>query len=527
MAVPQRTNFTNLQQLIGANQNNQLGNAIQSGVQKGITGLQSGVNQAQQQFQNDVNNNNLNNEQNQQFTQNTIGNIVNPPANSAAPQGQVASTSVASPLSSLAPQQTSTPAVELAPKPATKEPSALETPTMTSTPSVSSTTTNNTQSATNAAPGSFGAPQSNPTTGINTTPNTYTPSAGDISQFAKLMQGSYSGPSQLNNYNALLAQGQNLQGLGQNLNSQGGLQSLLQQFVGGNNYNRGEQGLDTLLLGQTGKPQLQNVAKSLQNVINIPKSAESQSEGLAQQTATGNQQFSQNLKNQLTSAQNPILQNIQKVIDEANTKNQGIQTNAQDVQNLLNNPNSSSLNRVGGGAAGATTDFNTAKASVKSALDQGLIDQDTFAQLNKLIPQMQAQGKNPKDLLAKSFNNTPTALPQYTLQQGANAQQAAQLNALQQLAGQAPQYSKYGGLTPVSAGFDLSKLPTAWNVLEGKNQPDQYAGNNGAGSWYGGQRYINGTSGPTITPTDYVNNYVTLPDGRTVAKNDYYSGKVT
>lgn len=462
MPTPQSTGYTNLSRYVNANQDNQLGNAVQSGVQKGISGLQSSVGQANQQFQGDVNQANLNTPQNQQYIQNTIGNISNPlspaPANSSAPQGQVAPTTQStSPLASLAPPQT-TPAPTT---PATSGPSALDTtaPAASTPPAASAATSN-------AAPGSFGTPApavSNSTTGTTATPNTYTPAASDVSKFGQLMQGNYTGPTQLNNYNALLAQGQNLQGLGQNLNTQGGLQSLLQQYIGSPGYNQGEQGLDTILLGQTGKPQLQNIAKSLQNVINIPQNAESQAQGLAQQTATGNQQLGQSIQNQITGAENPILQNIQGAIDSANTQNQTTQNNAQSIYNLLNNPNAvagPNGNRIGGGFSAPTTDLGAAQQAALRSNQLGLTNADTYSQLNKLIPLMQAAGKDPKTLLAQAFTNAPTALPQYSLQQGANAQQAAQLNALQQLSGQAPQYTNYGGITPVSAGFDLSKLPT-------------------------------------------------------------------
>lgn len=471
MPTPQSTGYTNLAKYVNANQDNQLGNTVQSGVQKGISGLQSNVNQANQQFQGDVNQSNLNTPQNQQYVQNTIGNISNPlspaPANSAAPQGQVAPTTQStSPLASLAPPQTMP-----APTPATAGPSALDTtPAAGSTPASATPTASATAtSSSNAAPGSFGATTpapavSNPSyTGGTATPNTYTPAASDVSKFGQLMQGSYTGPTQLNNYNALLAQGQNLQGLGQNLNTQGGLQSLLQQYIGGPGYNQGEQGLDTILLGQTGKPQLQNIAKSLQNVINIPQGAESQAEGLAQQTATGNQQLGQSIQNQIASAQNPILQNIQNSITAANTQNQGTIANEQAIYNLLNNANAvagPNGNRIGGGYAAPTTDLAAAQQAALQANQTGLVDPQTYAYLQKAIPMMQAAGQDPKTLLASAFGQVQQA-PTYALQQGANAQQAAQLNALQQLAGQAPQYTNYGGLTPLTGNdFDNAPLPT-------------------------------------------------------------------
>lgn len=471
MAVPSGTGFTNLSKYIGANQNNQLGNTVQNGVQQGIAGLQSNTNQAQQQFMNGTNNTNgllantNNTAANQTAVSGAIGNILNPPAaNAAAPQGQVAPTSTTDSTT-----QTSTanpPLGSLASAPATSSPSTLDTTPAAGSTAASSTSTpatTSTPAASNAAPGSFGAPASNPTSGNATTANTFAPSAGTTSQFAQLLQGGYNGPTQLNNYGALQAQGQNLQQLGQNINTPGGLQSLLQQYVGGNNYNQGEQGLDTLLLGQTGKPQLQNITKSLQNVVNIPQAAESNATGLAQQTATGNQQFAQNIQNQLSAAQNPILQQIQNTINGANTQNQSTISNEQGIYNLLNNPSiaqTSTSNRIGGASAAPTTDLQAAQQAITQAQANGVISPDQFAQLNQLIPLLQQTGQDPKTILAQAFGQVQQA-PQYTLQQGTNAQQAAQLQALAQLGGQNGQYSTYGGLNPlVSPGFNTSALPS-------------------------------------------------------------------
>lgn len=454
MANPQGTNYTNLQKIIEANKNNQLGSTIQSGVNKGIAGLQSGVNEAQNQFQTDVNNANQNTEGNQQYTQNTINSIVNPnAANSSAPQGQVPSPQVSS--SSSAPQQNNQmqPAITHASSPLSSFASTLKTESTQQTPQPSSAPA----APSNAAPGSFGSVS---TSGTNQTPNTFNQSGADVQKFNQLLQGGYLGPNQLKNYNTLLAQGQNLQAQGQNLNTTGGLQNLLQQYIGGNNYTKGEQGLDTLLLGQTAKPQLQDIARNLKNVINIPQSAETQAEGLAQQTATGNREFAQNLKNQLTAAQNPILQDIQGNLGTLNQKNQQFQGVGQQVYDLLNKANTgSSFNKIGGGGAAPVTDVQAVGKALDLAVKNGIADPDTVKQIITKLRYAPAEGANDaKQLLSQAYSFDPT-LPQYTLQQGANAQQAAQLNALAQLGGNQQQFSTYGGANPLTASFDPNKLP--------------------------------------------------------------------
>src|ERR1035437_3464744 len=462
MAVPSGSGYTNLSQYVNANQGNQLGNTVQSGVQQSINGLQSGVQQAQNQFNNGVNGqggllaNTNNTTANQGQVTGAINNITNPTplANVAAPQGHTAPAPVTDssqsaqstqPLASLSPG-TTPPAVP-GPMPASTNPSALDTttaPTVAANSAATPTSSTNAaaSSTANAAPGGFGAPAPTPigTNGATATPNTYTPAATDVSAFAKFMQGNYAGPTQLNNYGALQAQGQNLQGLGQNLNTQGGLQSLLQQYVGGNNYNQGEQGLDTLLLGQTGKPQLQNITRSLQNVGNIPQSAEAAATGAAQQAATGNQDFARQIGSQLSGAQGNIAGNIQNNINAANTENQNTINSEQGIYDLLNNaanPDTASTkaNRIGGAATTPGTNWQTAQLALQQAAQSGQISPTDFNTINKLIPQLQLSGQDPKALLAQAFA---------------------------QLGGQQGQYSNYGGITPLqSAGFNLAPIQAA------------------------------------------------------------------
>lgn len=487
--LPQGTGYTNLSQIIQANQNNQLGNTVQSGVNKNISGLQNNVNQAQQQFGNSANAANTNTQANQQFVSNTINGITgqpnNPPANVNAPQGQTAPTSgSAGNYQSTAPTtpQQGTNSVTsgagnfpaMTNVMASANTSGSSGSTTTPAPANTPTTPPPVQTA---VPGSFGylsSYASNPTGGsasFNTT-NQAPVSApqGAASQFSNFLQGGYTGPTQLNNISALQAQGQNLQAQGQNLGTQGGLQSLLQNYVGGPKYNQGEQTLDTILLGATAKPQLQNIAQSLQNVQNIPNQAEAQAQAQAQQIALGNQGFAQNVQNQLAAAQSPILGNIESNLGTLNTQNQANQSVGQQIYNLLNttpttsgtisNGTSTGIpNRIGGGEATPTTDVGAANQALKLAGQNGLVDPATLTQIQQILAtQPQTGNMDTKELLQQAFNFNPTN-PQYSLQQGATAQQAAQLNALEQLAGGQQQFNTYGGATAQTPYFDISKLP--------------------------------------------------------------------
>src|SRR5271165_853884 len=226
MAQPQGTGFSNLQNLIAANQGNPLASNVQNGVQRGISGLQTNLNNSQQQFQSDVNNSSLGNQANQQYVQNTIGSIVNSPANINAPQGQTApqpgqvSTQVSQPnASDTSPTgPTSSPSSSSpAPTPMFANINQPTTSGLSQAPQAPApTSASQQQPSASPAPGSFGQTPA-PTAQAAATPAG--PSAADLSKFAQFIAGGYSGPSQLQNYSGLLSQSQNLQNLGQNANT--------------------------------------------------------------------------------------------------------------------------------------------------------------------------------------------------------------------------------------------------------------------------------------------------------------------
>jgi hypothetical protein len=472
------TGFTNLSNIINANQGNQLGQTIQSGLQGNIAGLQNQVGQATNTFNTAANAANTNTAANNGLVSNTISGIMalaNPPANANAPQATTAPTTAAA-----APSQTQTntqaqsngestflPSINKAIK-ASLPPGAAAPSTPTAPPPVTApaaTTPTASTAATPAAapaaaaPGSFGT--STVGSGANTTATTNTPNAGTLAQFGNLLQGSYTGPQQLSNYNQLLANSQNLQAQGQQAGTAGGQQALLQQYMGGNkNYTTGEQGLDQLLLGQA-QPQLQSILNQTRNLTNIPNQANAQAQQLAQSTAAGNQQFAQGIQNQITQAENPILGNIQQNINTLNAQNAAYETPVSQIQSLLSAaPLGANVHTGGMGmnnptlAMGGTNPQTNAVQAINLANQNGLLQTGQYQNLMNLIPQL---GSTVGTQLGAAFtNNVPS---NYTLQQGANATQAAQLNALQQLAGQTGQYGTYGGATPANAYFDPSKLP--------------------------------------------------------------------
>lgn len=534
-ALPVGTGFSNIQRIIGANSNNKLGDTVQNGVQQGVNSLNNNVQQSQDQFNQNVQANSYNTADNQQYVSGLLGNITGatPPsvAQGIAPAQAQTASSIASANAPLASYTNNTAnhgnstgatfgstQLDGTPTPATSSPSALSTPTTAADTAAPATSTAATPAATTTPsapvnstadlsnnPGSFGlSTAGSGSTATNMQGQGFTaPTQGDISKFGTYLQGGYSGPQQLNNYQGLLGQAQNLQDTGRNVGSSGGLQSLLQQYVGGSKsgYNQGEQGLDTLLLGQTAKPQLQNIMRSTQNLAQVPQNAEAQAEAAASMAGTQNNDFKQSILNQLASGENPILQNIQGNLGTLGGQNTAYQQQAQGVYNLLNNVNAPGATTTPGqtpAPATALSKINNAMSALTQAQQNGMITPDQLNDISAMLPQIQASGGDLQAALQGMFTFNPqTALPDYTLQQGANSQQAAQLNALQQL-GQdtSGQFANYGGLALPSYGFDLSKSPQ-FAGLTPAQQAAATSGSTNRGALYD---MVNSSYGAALAP---------------------------
>lgn len=433
--------FTNIQRIIGANQNNQLGNTIQKGVSNDVNNLQNNVNQSQSQFNSLLGQNNFNTSDNQNYINSTISGITGTPN----PQQQSTFTNSTPSTTSTTPSQSSSTTTQ----PSSSSSSSNTNSAQSTTPS---TTTDNNNASSSGSAGSFGF--SDPTSGANQTQQTA--NANDVAKFNQFEQGTYQGPTQLSNLSALAAQGQNLQNVGQNAATQGGLQSLLQQYVGGQNYTQGQQGLDSLILGQTGKSQLQNILQSTQNASSIPTQAEQQAEAAAGQAALGNQQLAQYTQQQLTAAENPVLQQIQNQL--GNYQNlysqiQGFQTQANAPPTTASTatqtpggsmPTMSNGPALAPGQTQASQDTAAAMLALQNAANQGLISQSQYSTIQGLLPTINSKGLDLGTYLGQSFAPDASTAFNPSIQQAANSQQAAQLNALDQLAGNPSQFSTYG-----------------------------------------------------------------------------------
>lgn len=462
------TGFTNLQNLISANSNNQLGNVVGSGISQAAQGVQSGLNQANQQFQSDTNN------AASQYDPNTRTDIINQVLGYQAPSGGV----------------------------------------------------NNTGS---------GTPQTgtSPAAGL---------SQSQVDQFTNYRAGNYQGPQQLSNYDSLNAQAQNAQALGNNLNSSGGTQSLLQQFVGGNGqYSQGQQTLDNLLLGATGAPQLQQARQQTLGLQDQVNQANAAAQNQAQTEKAMAQQFATDTTNALNNAKTGINTDVTNAYNAAGTTDTNNQNAYNNFVNLITGKTPVQTN-AGVGAVGdqTSTPNNPQVMALQQLVGNGLATQQQVDQLSQLINkgyqdttggvsgarlgQIQNQLQLDQQALSNVNQNDPDALhdaqaavandqqmintvnnaiasqspqyaslstllgtdqtPQQFLQSGlqytgpqnytqnnfVNASQAAQLNALAQLGGQAsdPTLANVTGGNPYQASSIKSNIGDLINQIQQK-----------------------------------------------------------
>jgi hypothetical protein len=221
-------------------------------------------------------------------------------------------------------------------------------------------------------------------------------------QFTNLLQGQYSGglyrgPQGLQNAQQLQSQAQDVSQQAQAIGSAQGRQGLLQRYVGSPTYGAGQQRLDTLLLGQTGAPQLAQARKG----------------------ALG-------------------------LMTQANTQISGAQAQAQEAQNKFNQAlqqgTEAARNQLSGMATGLTGQLSqrAQEATEQEQKNyQSLLDAAKTGQLTQ--QQADLLGVKQGDILYNLFKDKPESLigqgMQATAQNIATPEEYARIQALQQLSG--------------------------------------------------------------------------------------------
>lgn len=419
--TPERTGtgFTNIQKLIGANNNNQLGQVVGGGIQNTANQSNNAINSAENQFQSDQSAANLNTTDNNKFVSTILGGIGTQggvPAPTVTDSGPTASSTTP------AAGDTSTNAsTGGATTPATPPSTSKDAPPDASTASDGTKSTVGASSAPTPAAAPVGgvAPTYSYPTG------TYAPTTADLTKFQQMMGGHFSGPTSLNGTvqsqatNAATDMG-NIQ---TNLNGgQAGLQGLLQRYVGqGNaNYNTGEQNLDAMLLGQTGRNQLAQArlaTQSAPNLANINSTNAAQTLGYQNQAAD----LANNITTQGKATGDAINTAIKNAVTSGNTASAAALNKLYtDFQNNTLSPEETKQVQDALGITAGDPVFGT-----KDALSGNLFGTVTPNGLDV----------NGNPIAGNSFSGGTFGNSNYTAQNTVTPQQLAAQQALQQLTG--------------------------------------------------------------------------------------------
>lgn len=124
----------------------------------------------------------------------------------------------------------------------------------------------------------------------------------DYADVQKYTAGQYQGPTSLANQDQLIAQAQSGQALGQMGGTAAGRQNLLQRYAGGKQYTGGERSLDSILLGQTAQPQLNQARRESAGLGQYAQGQADQASQLAKQYGGEAQQFGKDTVGNLTTS---------------------------------------------------------------------------------------------------------------------------------------------------------------------------------------------------------------------------------
>lgn len=140
------------------------------------------------------------------------------------------------------------------------------------------------------------------------------PTDEELKQFEKFRAGKYEGPTGLENLDALSADAQNAEILGQLSRSGGGRQELLRRFVGGNNYTQGQKNLDSILLNED--PTVNQIRKSTRGINDTVQKAGKSAAGLAQELTNRAKAFGTETVQNLEGTMNPLSAQIDQQLNQ-------------------------------------------------------------------------------------------------------------------------------------------------------------------------------------------------------------------
>lgn len=308
-----------------------------------------------------------------------------------------------------------------------------------------------------------------------------------LAQFQNYTAGGYQGPSGLQNSTLLQGQAQAAQQLGQDVTSSGGQQNLLQQFVGNSQYGQGQQTLDQLLLGQQ-QGALNQAEASTAGLGNKALSDINNASQVATQAVAGNQAFGQQALLAAQNAQTPINTAVNNSVTTDLQNQNNLQYQFNQLQNILKqtpDQYNTSVNALAAPSATAT--------AAPAAPSTG---QEEVNQLNAIFSNLQSAGVDPntiQQLAGPALQANISNIPGYIQ----SLQNNITLNNPNPLAVSNPTTSNYGTLNYTPSASDVSALQNQQAVMSSQ----QAAQLNALSQLAGGTGNINGTGVGTYNPS--------------------------
>lgn len=412
------TGFTNLNRVLDANKGNKLGNTVTSNVQGQANDVRSNVQKTQQQFNEEANKNRLDTQESKDKRDNVLGRF----GDNHSQQSLAGTTEVAN-------QVASNPAQ--APAPAPTQP-AQQSPQVT-----------------------IVQPQAQPIV-----------SDQEIQDFTKYRTGTYTGPTQLNDYQTLLGKASEAQQVGDLTRSTGGRQELLRRFVGGNDYSQGQQRLDTMLLGQQNQGELNQARKATRGLEQSTNEANNLAGAQAQEYVNRAKIFGEETVGKLNETRNPISGKVDARLAELQKE--------EDDRLAYHKRLSDSMLGVSEDTKGLDR-ITRLGLSLQSAKDNGYITDDQVQKLlgdGGLISRAESLGLDTNALINERLTNQNAK----NLNRGgaANSYQEQQLNTLDRLLGKVgvdTEFNQAGAdYEKGNLGFNLDSL----NEYIGKSEKEKY-----------------------------------------------------
>ncbi len=122
----------------------------------------------------------------------------------------------------------------------------------------------------------------------------------DVNDYGRLSGGSYKGPERIDNIGELKNRGQEASQYANAVGSTGGRFGLLQRFIGGQNYNQGQQRLDSMLIGNGN-----DLRAARRNAVGLNASvgqADAQTQAVGQAAAADTDNFTKSVRERLMGA---------------------------------------------------------------------------------------------------------------------------------------------------------------------------------------------------------------------------------